>query len=525
MWEPSGSELVYTISDEEYRETLCQEEAGRLLGEQGTGVEEQLKPSSSEESGYQVVKTSAYAKSRLKSPPPKGLPVKGGTPPAKIPKFVLPKPSASLGMTKVAQSGIRKVAGAPVKKETGPAVAKGAAGAPDPVMESTQLMAHALRKLTNQMQDMSVVIKDLQKEDKHHPTKAVMAPRLLPDLPPSGLTGPFYAVARGLKGHQGIYGTWSECASWVQGVPGNVFQKCSNLELANEFIQQFNIGQMDRKREAKGNLFWEGPEDIGNVERMTSSGPYAQGEQAFRTFLDQGSGGIKETQPPLQFFGPDPSVKKEEEFYRYDVSSEWDVNKILLSEGMEAGVGKSIAQAVTDVVSLPDGYQSNSGNEEEGLALFTQSMAEMAHGSKADAEIVGRPNFNWRASGRTSLKSVTSAAKLQKRLKTLVKLGRRVRRQSIKLLCNGLKRAVGRMSRRSWRGRRADPFITLYPILWTPLLNDHVLETPWVLNGSSRRSTWSTLRAVNQSCVAHTDCLSVVRIHAAVELCTYRTVT
>jgi hypothetical protein len=210
------------------------------------------------------------------------------------------------------------------------------------------------------------------------------------------------------------------------------------LELANEFIQQYNVGQMDREKEAKGNLFWEGPEDIGNIETMTSSGPYAQGEQAFRSFLGQGSGGIQETRPPLKFFGPDPSEKTEEEFYGYDLSAKWDVNKNLLPEGMEPELGKGIAQAVTDVVSLPGGFQSNLGNEEEGLALFTQSMTEMAHGSKAEADIFGRPDFNWRASGRTSLKSVTSAAKLQKRVKMLVKLGQRVRQQTIKLLVNGL---------------------------------------------------------------------------------------
>jgi hypothetical protein len=127
--------------------------------------------------------------------------------------------------------------------------------------------------------------------------------------------------------------------------------------MANEFIQQYNVGQTDRQKEAKGNLFRDGPGDNGSVKPTYSSGPYAQGEQAFRSFLDQGSGGIQESQPPLKFFGPDPSVKKEEEFYGYDVSAEWDINKILLPEGMEAGLGKGITQAVTDVVSLPGGYR------------------------------------------------------------------------------------------------------------------------------------------------------------------------
>jgi hypothetical protein len=59
------------------------------------------------------------------------------------------------------------------------------------------------------------------------------------------------------------------------------------------------------------------------------------------------------------------------------MAAKWDVNKILLPEGMEAELGKGIMQAVTDVVSLPGGYQSNTGNEEASLALFTHSMAKM----------------------------------------------------------------------------------------------------------------------------------------------------
>jgi hypothetical protein len=232
------------ITNEEYQTILGQEaaergrniaEAGVLLGE-GLGVED-LKPSSSEESGYQVAKPSAHFKGKFKSLPPKAASVKGGTPLMKNPKGMPAKVNLGLGMTKVAQSGARKTSGVEVQTEPRLPVSKAAVGSPDPVMETMQIMAQALGKLTHQMQDMSVVIKDLQKEDQTSKAKYEVAPPVMSDLPPSGLTGPFYAVARGLNGHQGIYGTWSECASWVQGVPGNVFQKCNTLESANEFIQ------------------------------------------------------------------------------------------------------------------------------------------------------------------------------------------------------------------------------------------------------------------------------------------------
>jgi hypothetical protein len=90
-------------------------------------------------------------------------------------------------------------------------------------------MTQALGNLAHQMQDMSGVIKYLQKKDKTREVQYAEAPPIPPDLRQSGLTGPFYAVARGLTGHQGIYSNWSECVSCVQGVPGSVFQKCNTL--------------------------------------------------------------------------------------------------------------------------------------------------------------------------------------------------------------------------------------------------------------------------------------------------------
>jgi hypothetical protein len=389
-----------------------------LLG--GQGAEEDLKPSSSEESVYRAIKeehgsasNESLAKGRFKTPPPRG-----GTPPVKS-KFAARATAkanprydgVAQGLVKTAQSGARPV---PLAKPP-----PKAAAVPDPMLATMQTLAQSLGNLNNQMQDMSKALKDLQAESKTKPKAGLKAPPPPApyELPPSGLTGPFYAVAYGLNGHQGIYATWSKCATWVTGVPGNVFQKCSSLEEANGFIHQYNASQQARKKEAQGgNLFREGPGGITGNLVVNSSGPYAQGELAFERLVGKHEG-EREVNPPLAFFGPDPPIKKEEEFYGFNLSTEWDINKILLPKGFDSSIGKGVVQAVADVVSLPGGYQSNVGNDEEGLALFTQSMAEMAHGNKADSEIFGRPDFTWRPSGRTSLKSVTSAAKLTKRFK------------------------------------------------------------------------------------------------------------
>jgi hypothetical protein len=432
------------ISNEEYQEMLRVENlvrnqdmaaAGRALGARNTPDAKGTKgrmldtPPSvvrGRMGGKDENRTGGFIKGRFKTPPPKVDP-KASVSAAKGGGTV-----AAASFLKPAPPGVRK--GGP----GGAAIKPAAAIEPDPMLETMQNLAMTLGSLSTQMKDMQTEIKNL---------KAAPPPKVYPpaeteyaEPPPSVATGPFYAIAYGRDGHQGVYGSWSECAGLVTGVPGNVFQKFSTLEAATEFVRRYNVGRSERQTENPGgNLFRDGPEGIGG-NLVNSSGPYAQGEAAFEKFLGtQENDG--EVHPPLSFFGPDPSIKKEDEFYGFDLTTEWDVGKILLPPGLEVGLGKGVTQAITDVVSLPGGYQSNVGNDEEGLALFTQSMAEMAHGNKSEMELFGRPDFNWRSGGRTSLRAVTSQKKLQARLKILVKVGQRVRRQTIKLVSNGLKRS------------------------------------------------------------------------------------
>jgi hypothetical protein len=107
---------------------------------------------------------------------------------------------------------------------------------------------------------------------------------------------------------------------------------------------------------------------------------------------------------------------------------------------MESGMRRGLCNAVTDGVSLPGAYQPSVTEDESGLALFAQSMAEMAHGSKLDTEIFGWPDLNWRAAGRTSLRGINTEEKLRKRIQALIKLSQRVRKQTIRLMTNGLKK-------------------------------------------------------------------------------------
>jgi hypothetical protein len=56
----------------------------------------------------------------------------------------------------------------------------------------------------------------------------------------------------------------------------------------------------------------------------------------------------------------------------------------------------------------------------------------MAHGGKAESEVFGRPDYNWRSGARTGIKGLTSDEKLRRQIKFLIKLGPKLRRQTSK---------------------------------------------------------------------------------------------
>jgi hypothetical protein len=109
-------------------------------------------------------------------------------------------------------------------------------------------------------------------------------------------------------------------------------------------------------------------------------------------------------------------------------------------EGIDVGIKKGVCQAVTDVVALQGGSLDSVPECEDDLAMFTQSITEMARGGKADIEVFGRPDYNWRSGARTGIKGITSDEKLRKQIKVLIKLGPKIRRNTAKLVTNTLKR-------------------------------------------------------------------------------------
>jgi hypothetical protein len=148
-----------------------------------------------------------------------------------------------LGMMKTAQSGLKTAPVAASKAAPGasPTKAKSLAEVkPDPLILAMQQMTAAFGNMDQELKGMNHSLTELQQlaneqeerlERGLSSKKKEPGPRpLIPQnqMNPEG-SGPFYAVAFGANGHQWVYSSWSECATWVIGIPGNVFQTFASL--------------------------------------------------------------------------------------------------------------------------------------------------------------------------------------------------------------------------------------------------------------------------------------------------------
>jgi hypothetical protein len=457
------------ITAEAYEAELRSEaaERGRSIAEAGMSLAtgalgKDLEATESEESDYRKALLGIKSKPRsvkvkVKAPSPSPL---SKSPSSYAARFPTPpgKPKGEnlgAGMAKTAQSGLKP---APVTVHG--KAKKTVDVKPDPMVVALQQLTAAFGNLDHQFKGMNHSFQELQVRADEHEAKVEQELRTMKkgaSTTKAGTTsqinpntsGSFYVVAKGLNNQQGIYNSWSECASWVTGVPGNVFQKVSSLQDAQDFIDQYNASQLSRQNlpNARGNLLQEGPVSPGPIinqhgtAALVSPGPTPnkQGTAAFEQYLEQQGQGPNE-RPDFKFLGPDPSVKKEEEFYGQDTTAEVDLVDFMTPKGLDPGIKKGVCQAATDVVALQGGYLNSVPDSEDGLALFTQSITEMAHGGKADAEVFGRPDYNWRAGTRTGIKGLTSDEKLRRQIKLLIKMGPKIRHQTAKLLTTALKR-------------------------------------------------------------------------------------
>jgi hypothetical protein len=139
----------------------------------------------------------------------------------------------------------------------------------------------------------------------------------------------------------------------------------------------------------------------------------------------------------MVLLGPDPSVKKEDEAFLVDLSSETDLRHKLSPPGLPEGESKGMANGMADIVALQGGSQDGGNNGEgdastNGLVFIGEALEEMVNQKRMDFDGVRKTDLHWRSIKRTALRNVKNLELLRKRIKLLIRLREKVVKYTIK---------------------------------------------------------------------------------------------
>jgi hypothetical protein len=110
---------------------------------------------------------------------------------------------------------------------------------------------------------------------------------------------------------------------------------------------------------------------------------------------------------------PDPSVGKPKEYFDMVVSDEKSMIKAMSPPGVDdEATRKLLAGATLDAVQLPGRY---SAEVEDGPTSVAEAIAELAEDKRGEWAGGPRRDVQWKASNRTSLKTINSHESLQAR--------------------------------------------------------------------------------------------------------------
>jgi hypothetical protein len=391
----------------------------RRAGVMAAAATLQDSPSSSEDLGYQKIRTGdvhgSGAKGTTKRSPP--LLARGGgrnkhpsTPVGGV-SFVEAKPLSQASIGK--GSGL----GPPGRMKipttgTDPTVA-------DPSIMMAKMMedfgAEMMRKFRTEFQTTGALpIKD--------PTPAI--PKDIPCAP----TKHWYAVINGKGGVNSVFPEWiGGAAPYVTGVSGALSKKFNDFNDAWAHVES-HVATTKR-------LYAEETE-AARIRTATMTNLYAS------EATESTSPTPFYPRPPLSLIGPDPSTKKEDELFEFEYGSEIEVRTKMCPPGLGPDHAKSLANAIVDVVALPGGFTGgNEDKEGSDMAMMSAALAELVHQGRSSTESASKSDLQWRSEKRIGLRFIKDPTSLGKRLRDLLKLRDRVIKNTIRATVNVLKRA------------------------------------------------------------------------------------
>ena len=126
--------------------------------------------------------------------------------------------------------------------------------------------------------------------------------------------------------------------------------------------------------------------------------------------------------PLVELFGPDSSLKKDNETFVVNLRYEFKLWEALCPPDLTQEQAKAVADRVVDVVALPGGFTS--GDEDQmgsEMAMMSAALEELVQQGQVDTKCSTKSDLHWKAASCTVLQSIKSLALLMKCCKILSK--------------------------------------------------------------------------------------------------------
>jgi hypothetical protein len=250
------------------------------------------------------------------------------------------------------------------------------------------------------------------------------------------LTKHWYAVINGKGGMNSVFPEWiGGAAPYVTGVSGALSKKFNDFNEAWGHVEK-HLSTVQRLKEV------EEVATDGTDVRTAGLSMALPSLTATPPTLTAGHPSTNFPRPPLSLFGPDQSMKKNDELFGFEFGSEVEARDNLCPPGLTPEQARSLANTAVDVVALPGGFTS-SYEEKDGsdMALMSAALEELVHQGRSGTENALKSDLQWRSEKRVGLRTVKDSPGLSKRLKILLKLRDRVIKKMIQSTVNVLKRA------------------------------------------------------------------------------------
>jgi viroplasmin and RNaseH domain-containing protein len=351
----------------------------------------------------------------------------------------------------------------------------------------------------------------------------------------------FYGVGHGRDGTSGVFTSWGEAAPLVVGVSKAIFQRFGTWQEAHEFVaatQALRRQQADAQpsgtpvsdvwyavtnsKTGHHELFPNWPaaqihvvnvsgasvrkfrtygEAQGYVEGHTAAWEHKSASETSREEINPASSfgetppvpqahlasikkppnGPLSLYPPGMLMGSDPSTGSPEELYNVDIeASEEELQDALCPPDLSEAMARSLINGTIDSVALPGGL--NSGGDLEGttseVGMLGEALEELVTQNRGVAGKSGRTDLRWRTEKRTSIRGITSEAKLRTRIKHLDKLVPKIHKRMETLISTACKRSGWTDLTRihTWGNYGYLPVIVKSSLRWYIGLHKHLLE-------------------------------------------------